>query len=193
MTLVATTPDTPSGCDRACAGLCTDAGFAAAYADHRGALVARARARLDDPQLAEDVVQEVFVRAWAACCTFDPASGPPLRAWLATILRNIVIDMARASAVRPRPPVPDPDSVPDPVDPDDAIERVAQRMALLDGLAAVSPAHRVVVLDVVLRDRPHREVAAALGVPAGTVRSRVFNALRGLRRELTAHSDRRTP
>ena len=69
-------------------------------------------------------------------------------------------------------------------------------MALLDGLAAVSAEHRGVVLDVVVRDRPQREVAAALGGghAAGTVRSRVFNASRGLRRELTAHpSDRRTP
>ncbi len=152
MTLAATIPDAPTRC----AGLCTDAGFAAAYTAHRGPLVARARARLDDPQLAEDVVQEVFVRAWAACRTFDPASGPPMRAWLATILRNVVIDMARAGAVRPRPPVPDPDSVPEPVDPDDAIERAALRIALLDGLAAVSAAHRGVVLDVVLRDRPQQ-------------------------------------
>ncbi|MDN5859866.1 MAG: RNA polymerase subunit sigma-70, partial [Pseudonocardia sp.] len=96
----APTISAPAGCTPSCSGLCTSAGLAAAHAAHRGALLARARAQLDDPQLAEDAVQEVFVRAWAACASFDPHAGPPMRAWLATILRNVVIDMVRARSVR---------------------------------------------------------------------------------------------
>ncbi|MDN5861789.1 MAG: RNA polymerase, partial [Pseudonocardia sp.] len=103
----------------------------------------------------------------------------------ATILRNVVIDMVRARSVRPRLH-PAPDTAPEPADPHDAFERVTQRMVLIDGLAAVSDAHRDVVLNVVVRDRPHRDVAAEFGLPLGTVRSRVFHALRGLRRELAA-------
>ena len=55
---------------------------------------------------------------------------------------------------------------------------------LLDALAQVSAEHRGVVLRAVLRDRPYADVAAELDIPVGTVSSRVFYALRGMRRSL---------
>ncbi len=177
-------------CPGPCAGLCTPAGIAAAHLEHRLRLLSRARRLLDDPQQAEDVVQETFTRAWAACSSFDPTEGPPLAAWLATILRRVVIDLGRASAVRPRL-----QAVPD-CDPDrgvpDATDAVVLRLVLLDALAGASTAHRAVVLGTVVRDRPYAAVAAELDVPVGTVKSRVFHALRGLRTHLT-EQHRRTP
>ena len=65
-------------CDRPCAGLCRAAGFAVAYSGNRPWLLARARALLGDPGAAEDAVQETFLRAWAACRSFDPSAGPAL-------------------------------------------------------------------------------------------------------------------
>ena len=65
---------------RPCAGLCTESGFAAAYAAHRPRLLAKAMSVVADRQHAEDAVQDAFLRAWSKCSSFNP-DGPPLAAW----------------------------------------------------------------------------------------------------------------
>ncbi len=171
-------------CDRPCAGLCRSDGFAAAHRANRLWLLARARALLSDPGAAEDAVQETFLRAWAACRSFDPSAGPALATWLGTIGRNVAVDMLRARSVRPRLAA----------EADDRDERTGtttadvdaalQRMVLIDALSQVSPEHQGVVLLAVVRDRPYADVAATLDIPVGTVKSRVHHALRGMRRSL---------
>jgi len=172
-----------SSCDRPCAGLCRPAEFAAAHRANRVWLLARARALLGDAGAAEDAVQETFLRAWAACRTFDPAAGPSLATWLGTIGRNVAVDMLRARSVRPRLTVAADDAT-DGACTAEAVDAALQRMVLLDALSQVSPEHRGVVLLAVVRDRPYADVAAALDIPVGTVKSRVHHALRGMRRSL---------
>jgi RNA polymerase sigma-70 factor (ECF subfamily) len=185
-----------STCDRPCAGLCRPDGFAAAHRANRPWLLARARALLGDPGAAEDAVQETFLRAWAACRTFDPSAGPALGTWLGTIGRNVAVDMLRARAVRPSlaPEADDRDEWAGAAIVDGAVDAAVARIVLLDALSQVSPEHRGVVLLAVVRDRPYADVAAALGIPVGTVKSRVHHALRGMRRNL-GHSrfDRHRP
>src|SRR5215813_15449960 len=72
-----------------------------AYAAHAGELYGFALRSLDDSGLAEEAVQETFLRAWRAGERFDPQIGS-LRTWLFAILRNVVIDLGRARSVRPR-------------------------------------------------------------------------------------------
>jgi RNA polymerase sigma-70 factor, ECF subfamily len=132
-------------------------------------------------------VQETFLRAWAACRTFDPSAGPTLATWLGTIGRNVAVDMLRARAVRPRLAAVADDATEQPnttPSVDGAVDTALQRMVLLDALSQVSPEHRGVVLLAVVRDRPYADVAAALDIPVGTVKSRVHHALRGMRRSL---------
>jgi RNA polymerase sigma-70 factor, ECF subfamily len=167
-----------------CAGLCTDAGLRAADTAYRRMLIARARRVLGDPALAEEAAQEALVRAWRSCASFDPAGGP-VRAWLLTIVHHVAVDLARARARRP--PVSG-------IDPGDAVvdaaatheDTVVLRDELLDALSGIGPVHRHVVIETVLRDRSHVEVAAELGIPAGTVRSRLHYALRQLRAVIEA-------
>src|SRR5204862_587410 len=71
-----------------------------AYAAHAGELYGFAVRSLGDAGLAEEAVQETFVRAWRAGERFDPEIGS-LRTWLFAILRNVVIDLSRARAARP--------------------------------------------------------------------------------------------
>src|ERR687888_1824874 len=71
-----------------------------AYAAHSGELYGFAVRSLGDRGLAEEAVQETFLRAWRAGDRFDPELGS-LRTWLFAILRNVVIDMGRARAARP--------------------------------------------------------------------------------------------
>src|SRR5262245_64859218 len=71
-----------------------------AYAAHAAELFGFAVRSLGDAGLAEEAVQETFLRAWRAGERFDPQIGS-LRTWLFAILRNVVIDLGRARAARP--------------------------------------------------------------------------------------------
>src|SRR3954468_23086696 len=71
-----------------------------AYAAHASELYGFAVRSLGDSGLAEEAVQETFLRAWRAGERFDPEVGS-LRTWLFAILRNVVIDLGRARSARP--------------------------------------------------------------------------------------------
>src|SRR3954447_23272080 len=81
--------------------LTREAGVREAYAAHAGELYGFALRSLEDAGLAEEAVQDTFLRAWRAADRFDPELGS-LRTWLFAILRNVVIDLGRACAARPR-------------------------------------------------------------------------------------------
>ena len=162
-----------------CAGLCTEHGMAAAHAAHYARLLARARRIVVDPDLAEDVVQEAFLRAWRACATFDPAGGPLVN-WLLAITANAAIDMVKARVRRP-PVAPGPAAEDVPAAGLGDIDRLILRAGLRDALAGIAAHHRDAVVETVLRDRPYADVAADLGVAPGTVRTRVHYGLRRLR------------
>jgi RNA polymerase sigma-70 factor (ECF subfamily) len=78
----------------------SDAGVRAAVHAHSGELFGFALRTLGDQGLAEEVVQETFVRAWRAGRRFDPDIAS-LRTWLFAILRNVIVDATRARSIRP--------------------------------------------------------------------------------------------
>jgi RNA polymerase sigma-70 factor (ECF subfamily) len=175
-------PCEPQGC----AGLCDEQGFAAAHRAYRARLVRRARRIVVDPELAEEAVQEAFLRAWQRCATFDPEQGPMLN-WLLVITRNVAIDMVKARSRRPAVAAPiDDQTVEVAIDGLNDVDRILLRDELSGALSGITPAHRAAVVETILLDRPYAEVAAELDVPAATLRTRVHYALRGLRGRLEA-------
>ena len=162
-----------------CAGLCTEPGMAAAHAAYHARLLARARRIVVDPDLAEDVVQEAFLRAWRACASFDPAGGPLLH-WLLVITANTAIDMVKARVRRP-PVASGAADENAPADGISDIDLVILRSELRNALSSIGAHHRDAVVETVLRDRPYADVAAELGVSPGTLRTRVHYGLRRLR------------
>ena len=170
-------------CDHdGCAGLFTERGMAAAHAAYHGRMLARARRVVVDPDLAEDVVQEAFLRAWRSCSSFDPAGGPLVN-WLLVITANTAIDMVKARVRRP-PLASGPAGEDPPASGVDGIDLLILRSQLRDALCSIGAHHRDAVVETVLRDRPHAEVAAELGISPGTLRTRVHYGLRRLRRLL---------
>jgi RNA polymerase sigma-70 factor (ECF subfamily) len=160
-----------------------DEALRSVYATHGPELYRFARRSLGDAGLAEEAVQEAFLRAWRASASYDPARSSQ-RTWLFAILRNVVIDLARARAVRPPVVAAAPDA--DAARADDDLERVLTTWQVEAALAALDDDHRRALVEVHWRGRPYAEVAADLGIPAGTVKSRVYHGLRAMRTALEA-------
>jgi RNA polymerase sigma-70 factor (ECF subfamily) len=154
------------------------------YAEHGAALLAFAtRICAGDRQRAEDVVQEVLVRAWRHPEVSE--NGPNgERAWLLTVTRNAAIDVFRAQRSRPQEvggaALDAVVSVPG----DDELDRAVEAWTIAAALETLPAHHRDVLVETFFKGRSVAEAAAVLGIPAGTVKSRAFHALRSLRKVL---------
>lgn len=167
------------------AGLGDEAGIRAAYRLHGGEVYRFLLRGLGDPAAAEDVTQETFLKAWRNADRFDPDLGS-LRVWLFGIARNAMIDHARARDVRPwqdRASLREPGLLPEVVDvgDPDVADRVLDGWVVEEALRRLGDHHREALVQTHLRERPYDEVATELGIPVGTLRSRVFYGLKALR------------
>src|SRR3954447_5253240 len=160
------------------AALASDDGVRAVYAAHGPELYRFALRSLGDGGLAEEAVQETFLRAWQAAERFDETLGS-LRTWLFAIVRNVVIDLSRARSVRPELASAGTQGNETPVD--DDIDRVLAAWQVEEALRKIGEEHRVALVEVHYKGRAYAEVAIDLGVPVGTVKSRVFYALKAMR------------
>ncbi|TDE38673.1 sigma-70 family RNA polymerase sigma factor [Actinomadura sp. 6K520] len=144
---------------------------------HRPLLAFVLRLTGGDRQWAEDVVQETMIRAWRSADRLDDRTSS-LMPWLATVSRRIVIDNRRQREVRP-PEVGDGPLENLPMA--DEMDGLLRKVVVAEALEALSPAHRQALTETVLRDRTVNQAAEYLGIPVGTVKSRVYYALRALR------------
>lgn len=160
-----------------------DAALRSAYDAHGAELYRFARRALGDAGQAEDAVQEAFVRAWRASDRYDPVRASQ-RTWLFAILRNVVIDQVRAR--RSRPPMSREGDEAEQIaaSTDDAIDHILTGWQVDAALGVIAEDQRRVLLEVHWRGRPYADVAAELGVPEGTVKSRVYYGLRAMRAAL---------
>jgi RNA polymerase sigma factor (sigma-70 family) len=162
-----------------------------AYDRHGGWVLAVARRSLGSPD-DEDVTQQVFADAWRGRAGFDPDRGP-LGAWLAGILRRRVADRlgvrGREARVGVRADLGDPgggglDDA-DATDPPLA-DQVVGSLLVAEELARL-PAEQARVLRLaVLDELTHAQIAAATGLPLGTVKSHLRRGLARLRRRWEA-------
>ena len=161
--------------------LATDDGVRAVYAAHGAELFRFAYRSLGDRGLAEEAVQETFVRAWRAADRFDDELGS-LRTWLFAIVRNVVIDLSRARAVRPGLLAPTASPTTCSTSSTTAFDRVLSAWQVEEALRMLSDEHRVGARRGALQG-PRRTAMSRslLGVPVGTVKSRVYYALKAMR------------
>jgi len=147
--------------------------------EHRGALTAYVRRLMrGDEQLAEDIVQEALLRAWRHA---DRVPAESFRPWLFVTARHLVIDAYRARKSRPVEVGADLlGDVSDAVA-NDELDRALDAVLLTDALSALTAKHRSVLIDCYYRGHTAAQIAAARGLPVGTVRSRIHYALRALR------------
>ena len=148
--------------------------FGAVYEVHYQMVFRTVRGVVLDSDLAEDITQDAFLKAYQARGRYRPTGR--VEAWLCTIAVRQAISRLRWSALQKRVFAARVRDIEAAGPPDGLSER-------LDGLLSVlSPKARAVVVLHFLHGYRYREVAAILGVPEGTVASRLSDALKQMRR-----------
>ena len=148
------------------------------YAEHGGPVYAFCIRWTGDAQRAEDIVQEVFLRAWKNLSTLDLQTRP-VRPWLLSVARNLLTDAHRAAQSRPVLVTDEPTlaAVASP----DEMDRAVESWQVAEALQRLTPEHREVLVQAHWMGRSVAETSVALGIPAGTVKSRTYYAVRALR------------
>jgi RNA polymerase sigma-70 factor (ECF subfamily) len=131
---------------------------------------------LRDAADAEDVVQEVFVQAWRQAARFDPARGTP-EAWLCTIARSRALDRLRRRAARR-------EESGEQAPPAVATPRNEEALAVRKALDGLSEVQRRALELAYYEGLTQSEIAARLGEPLGTVKTRIRSAMIRLRETL---------
>ena len=157
----------------------------AAFASLFGHFAPRVKAyllRLGAPgPLAEDLAQEALLSLWRKAHLFDPAKASAAT-WLFTIARNLRIDAIRREK---RPELEPEDFLPQPeAAADDGLARTDEENRLRAALKHLPADQSQVVELSFFADKPHSEIARQLGIPLGTVKSRLRLALARLKRAL---------
>ena len=147
-------------------------------------LDAAARLILRDPELARDAVQETLIRAWREL----PGLRDPDRfdAWLHRLVVNACLDLLRRRRRRPIEVELSPIDTPAHSDHAGAL---ADRELVDSALRRLDPGHRAVVALHYLLGMPLPAVAASLGIPLGTAKSRLHNALAAMRIAVAAEPE----
>jgi RNA polymerase sigma-70 factor, ECF subfamily len=185
----------------------SEAALETLYDRYASAIFAAVYRLTSDRGTAEEVVQETFLALWNRAETFDPAAGS-LAAWLHAIARNRTIDRLRAAGRRPSlvalsaAAAPDEDATqalerlvsdgsivggarPAP-GPEQAFESAGVQEAIGHALAGMPDDERTVILLAYQEELSQSEIAARLGWPLGTVKTRTRRALQRLRKGLGA-------
>ncbi|MFJ3912176.1 RNA polymerase sigma-70 factor (ECF subfamily) [Streptomyces sp. 2132.2] len=138
-----------------------------------------------DRHRAEDLLQETLFRAWKHPEVLESGHAS-MRPWLYTVGRRLAIDARRARQVRPAEVGPDALDTHAPAA-EDGTERAVTVLDVRGALRLLSPEHRAVLVQIYFRGASVCEAAEALGVPAGTVKSRTYYALRALREAMPGY------
>jgi RNA polymerase sigma-70 factor (ECF subfamily) len=132
---------------------------------------------LQDTSAAEDVVVETFWRVYRGRARFDPSRS--FGAWIRRIATNVALDHLKASRPLTHSHTTA-DEIPAPAGPD---HELSETVAL--AFHRLAPKLQVVARLALIEEWPYADIADALDLPVGTIKSRVFRATRALRKELT--------
>ena len=151
---------------------------------------------MHEPQLAEDLLQEVFVRVWQRAGLFEQARGN-VAAWVMGITRNLCIDQLRRQQARPQAAepasenavggggLPFEEALPDPLGDVPAAVAERERATLVRrAMAGLNREQQMVIELSYFRGLTRREIAQQLRWPEGTVHTRARLALQNLRQKL---------
>jgi RNA polymerase sigma-70 factor, ECF subfamily len=150
--------------------------FAGLYDRHVPLVYGIAKRITGNPAQAEDITQSVFTMLWAKPDSF---AGGNFAAWIARVARNASLDVVRSAAVRTREPEM-PVDIPSDNDLEDEVFTRLQSSAVAQALRTLPDDQREAIEQAYFQGLSYSEVAARLGAPLGTVKSRIRTGLRRL-------------
>jgi RNA polymerase sigma-70 factor (ECF subfamily) len=154
--------------------------FTRLYEEHRPAIYGYLLGRAGDPEMARDLLQETFMRAWRHLDSVLALAPERRRAWIFTVARNLVIDVRRSHASRHAAYGALRRSVAEAAPPGDeppAQAELAERLELLEeAMRRLPEPLRVVLAMCTVGGLTSIEAGELLGEPAGTIRYRLSTA-----------------
>ena len=134
---------------------------------------------LGNDGLAEEMVQECFVRLWRTAGRYDPGRAS-VGTYLFVIARTVALDIRKRPSSRELLPLEEVYTPPV----FDKVEQVLDSLIMREALDTLSVAHRQVIRLAHDQDLTQSQIAEKLSVPLGTVKTRMFHAMRALRTAL---------
>lgn len=163
--------------------------FARLYGLTHAKLLGVALRILRDRALAEDVLQESYVKVWRHAGSYDPSIASPMT-WMATIVRHGAIDALRKRQLEALGSEEEMATIasndPDPVE---EMHLARLRPKALAAFAKLPEEKRRLIMLAYLRDRSRQELSVRFGVPANTVKTHLRRALLELRATMFASTD----
>ncbi len=136
--------------------------------------------KLGNQGLAEEMVQECFVRLWRTAGKFD-AGKASVGTYLYVLARSVAADIRKRPSSRPLLPVEDVDVPPQP----DSVDQILDSMIIREAFETLGPAHAEVIRLAQDEGLTQSQIAERLSLPLGTVKTRTFHGMRALRTALT--------
>ena len=164
------------------AGAGDDHALRALYERHAAAVLRLLRRLTSDAGTAEEILQETWIAVWTSAHRYRGASS--VRAWILGVARRQAHNRLR----RRDPPTVEYDDAPEPVDESTDVEGEVLASAghdtILAAIGRLPETHRDVVVLALVEELPYADIAEVVGVPVGTVKSRMAKARRVLAAEL---------
>jgi RNA polymerase sigma-70 factor, ECF subfamily len=155
----------------------SQAAFERLYHATKGKLFATALLIVKRGELAEEVVQETYVRIWTKAASYDPALGSPI-AWMATIARNLAITLMRRPNIEVQ--TEDDKLLEVPADERSALDEIElsqQQRNVLSALRTLDPMRRRLIIAAYLHGESREQLGKRFGVPAGTIKTWIRRSL----------------
>ncbi|HKG05931.1 MAG TPA: sigma-70 family RNA polymerase sigma factor [Pedobacter sp.] len=153
----------------------------ALYDMYSGALLGVISRIIPQTEVAEDLLQETFIKIWNSAISYDPSKGR-LFTWMMNIARNLSIDKLRSKDFRNSGKNQDIENNVDFIDSQKEITFNADLLGIKDMVTALKPEFNAVLNMVYFKGYTHVEAAEELNLPLGTVKTRIRMAILELRK-----------
>lgn len=154
--------------------------FSYLYDNYSNALFGVIKRIIETEEIANDVLQEAFIKIWKNIESYNPSKGSVFT-WMLNICRNSAIDEARSKNFKKAAQNQNIEDYVSVVDTENKVEMRIDHIGLKDVLNKLKPEHRILIDKIYFEGYTHDEVSKELNIPLGTVKTRVRSAMLYLR------------
>lgn len=169
----------------------SEKGFDYLYTNYSGALFGVITKLIPQQEIAEDVLQEAFVKIWNNIAQYDANKGR-LFTWMLNITRNLAIDTLRSKAMGKFTQNQTIDNSVDSIDMQYQTNMQTDTIGMKNLVAKLPDEHRVVIELMYFKGYTQAEIAEEFNIPLGTVKTRARNAITKLRELFGLHLTAKT-